>query len=402
MHSTIAITLTVMVFGYAVMSAIVHRWYVAPALLFVAAGMLLGPSGLGVLPDSDDTDTFTVLAQLALTVILFNHAVAVVTGGLRGRITGRLLLIGIPLSLILGTVTALVLLPVLPLWEAVCLAAILAPTEVALIEALLEDRRIPEQVRHALSVESGLYDGFALATLLAAIAVASGSAEDESATSWLLFAVRTELLSVVVGAAVGLVGSMVIVYSVRRHWMSNTWAQLATLAVALLCFQVGEILHASGFVAAFVGGLVYAVVSRRAGEVLPTQVTDATAKLLELLVFALFGAYLVVAGWRDATWQVVLFAVLALVGVRMAAVSAALWRTAAPWRSRLFIGWFGPRGIGSLVLAMIVLGRGELEHSDLLVQVTVVAVTISLVLSSVTAPCGIRLVSVDRLARSGP
>ncbi len=402
MHSTIAIALTVMVFGYAVMSAIVHRWYVAPALIFVAAGMLLGPSGIGVLPESEDADTFTVLAQLALTVILFNHAVAVVTGGLRGRITGRLVLIGIPLTLILGTVTALLLLPVLPLWEAVCLAAILAPTEVALIEALLEDRRIPEQVRHALSVESGLYDGFALATLLAAIAVASGSAEDESATAWVLFAVRTELLSVAVGAGVGLLGSMVIVYSVRRHWMSKTWAQLATLAVALLCFQVGETLHASGFVAAFVGGLVYAVVSRRAGEVLPTQVTDATGKLLELLVFALFGAYLLVSGWREATWQVVLFAVLALVAVRMAAVAAALWGTEAPLRSRLFIGWFGPRGIGSLVLAMIVLGRGELEHSDLLVQVTVVAVSISLVLSSVTVPCGIRLVSVDRLVRSGP
>lgn len=120
--------------------------------------------------------------------------------------------------------------------------------------------------------------------------------------------------------------------------------------------------------AAFVGGLAYALVSRRAGASVPTQVTDATAKLLELLVFALFGAYLVVAAWRTATWQVVLFAALALVGVRLAATTAALLRTDVPWRSRLFVGWFGPRGIGSLVLAMIVLGRGELEHSDLLVR----------------------------------
>ncbi|CAJ1580452.1 cation:proton antiporter [[Mycobacterium] wendilense] len=400
MHSTIAITLTAMVFGYAVVSAVVKRWYVAPALIFLLVGMLLGPSGLGVLPDSDDADTFTVLAQLALTVILFNQAAEL--GKVRGRLTGRLLLIGIPLTLVLGTVTALVFLPVLPVWEAVCLAAILAPTEVALIEALMEDRRIPERVRHALSVESGLYDGFALATLLAALAVASGSADDESASAWVWFAVRTELLSVVVGVLVGLAGSWVIVASVRRGWMSNTWAQLATVAVALLCFQVGESLHASGFVAAFVGGLAYALVSRRAGASVPTQVTDATAKLLELLVFALFGAYLVVAAWRTATWQVVLFAALALVGVRLAATTAALLRTDVPWRSRLFVGWFGPRGIGSLVLAMIVLGRGELEHSDLLVQVAVVAVTISLTLGSLTVPCGIRLVSVDRLVRSRP
>lgn len=238
MHSTIAITLTAMVFGYAVVSAVVKRWYVAPALIFLLVGMLLGPSGLGVLPDSDDADTFTVLAQLALTVILFNQAAEL--GKVRGRLTGRLLLIGIPLTLVLGTVTALVFLPVLPVWEAVCLAAILAPTEVALIEALMEDRRIPERVRHALSVESGLYDGFALATLLAALAVASGSADDESASAWVWFAVRTELLSVVVGVLVGLAGSWVIVASVRRGWMSNTWAQLATVAVALLCFQVGR------------------------------------------------------------------------------------------------------------------------------------------------------------------
>ena len=372
----------------------------APALIFMAIGMLLGPSGSGVLPDSDDADTFTVLAQLALTVILFNQAAELVHGGLRGRITGRLLLIGIPLTLILGTVTALLLLPVLPVWEAVCLAAILAPSEVVLIEALMEDRRIPEQVRHALSVESGLYDGFALATLLAAIAVASGSAADQNATAWLLFAARTELLSVVVGVAVGLVGAWVIVGSVRRAWMSNTWAQLATLAVALLCFQLGESVHASGFVAAFVGGLAYAVVCRRRAATMPSQVTDATAKLLELMVFALFGAYLVVGGWRAAGWQVVLFAVVALVAVRMVAASLALLRTDVPLRSRLFLGWFGPRGIGTLVLAMIVLSRGELEHSDLLVQVAVVAVTISLVLNSVTVPCGIRLVSVDRLDRS--
>ncbi len=399
MHTTAVLVLTALVLGYAVVSALVKRWYIAPALIFVVLGMALGPFGIGVLLVGDDTEAFTVLAQLALTVILFNQASALdVAGALRrGHATFRLLVIGIPLTLALGTLTAILLLPVLPVWEAVCLAAIVAPTEVALIEALLEDRRIPERVRHVMSVESGFYDGFALAALLGALAVASERTDDDAA-NWIGFAVRTELLSVGVGLAVGLLGCWVITVSIRRRWMSDTWAQLATLAIALLCFQVGEMVHASGFVAAFAGGLVFSVVAKRMQTAMAAQFTTATAELLELLVFALLGSYAVVVGWRDAGWRVIAFALVAVVVVRLIAVSVALLRTDLPHRSRAFIGWFGPRGIGSLVLGLIVLGRGNIEHADVIVQATVVAVTLSLVLHSLTAPFGIRWVSRDRVA----
>jgi NhaP-type Na+/H+ or K+/H+ antiporter len=134
-----------------------------------------------------DTDTanFTVVAQLALTVILFNQAAELDLGAAirRGDVTFRLLVIEIPLALLLGTATALLVLPVMPLWESVCLAAIVAPTEVALIDALLDDERIPERIRHALSTESGFYDGFALAAMLAALAQASDQTEPDF-TRW--------------------------------------------------------------------------------------------------------------------------------------------------------------------------------------------------------------------------
>jgi sodium/hydrogen antiporter len=104
---------------------------------------------------------------------------------------------------VLGTLTAVLVLRVLPFWEAACLAVIVAPTEVALIDALLEDRRIPERVRHALSVESGFYDGFALAALLAALALASEQT-DHAPGRWVWFAIRTELVTVAVGIAIGL------------------------------------------------------------------------------------------------------------------------------------------------------------------------------------------------------
>lgn len=390
MHTSTTLVLTLLVLAYAVVSAVVSRWYVAPALIFVLLGMVLGPSGLHVIDASPEAGGFTVLAQLALTVILFNQAARLDVRQVvqRGHVTFRLIFIGIPLTLALGAVTAALLLPVLPWWEAVCLAAIIAPTEVALIDALLDDERIPERIRHTLSVESGFYDGFALAALLAAVALASAS-NDAHPGRWAWFAFRTEIVSLVAGAVIGVLGGWAIAAAWKRGSMSDTWAQLATVAVALLCFETGEELHGSGFVAAFAGGLAFAVVARRYEEQVPTQVSDATAQLLELVVFAMFGAFAVKEGWQYAGWRVVLFAVLGVFAVRMVAVLIALIRSDLSMYSRAFIGWFGPRGIGTVVLGLIVLERGQIEEADVIVQVVVVAVTISLLLHSLTAPLGI-------------
>lgn len=391
--------LTLLVLGYAVVSGLVTRWYVAPALIFVVAGVLLGPWGLGILETGSDTEAFIVVAQLALTVILFNQAAELDLPNLlrRGHDSFRLIAVGIPLTIALGAVTALAVLPVMPVWEAVCLGAIIAPSEVALIEALLEDRRIPERVRHALSVESGCYDGFALATLFAALALASGRA-DSDASGWGWFLIRTEFLSLGAGAAIGILGGLAVAKSYERGWINDTWAQLATVAVALMCFQVGEMFHGSGFVAAFAGGLATALLARRTGAELPRQVSDAAGRLLELLVFAMFGATAVISGWREADWRVVVFAVVAVFGVRVFAVWVAMLRTDLPTRSRLFIGWFGPRGIGTLVLGLLVVKEGVVQQADLITQTVVVTVTLSLVVHSITAPLGIRFVQRDRLA----
>ncbi len=396
MHSTSAFVLTVLVLCYSVVSGLIKRWYVAPALVFVAFGIVLGPFVFDVIDIGTNAPSFTVVAQLALTVILFNQAAELDVAAVmkRSQIIFRLLVIGIPLALVLGTVTAVLVLPVMPLWEAVCLAAIVAPTEVALIDALLDDKRIPESIRHALSTESGFYDGFALAATLAALALAS-ERTDPNATRWTAFLLRTEVVSVAVGLVLGALGGLVIARSRKRDWMSDTWAQLATLAVALVCFQIGEGLHGSGFVAAFAGGLAFAFMAKRVGVRPRTKVSDAAGQLLELMVFAMFGGYAVIEGWRDASWRVVLFAVVALFGVRLVAVSLALLRSELPVRDRMFIGWFGPRGIGTLVLGLLVVERGRIEQQTLIVQVVAVTVTLGLVAHSLTAWPGIRwLVSV--------
>jgi len=395
MHTGTAFVLTILVLCYAVVSGLVRRWYLAPALVFVGAGMALGRFGLGWVKIDAGTAAFTILAQLALTMILFNQASRLNLRNIfrRGHLTVRLLGIGVPVTIALGTVTATLLLPVLPLWEAVCLAVIVAPTEVALIEALLEDGRIPERVRHALSTESGLYDGFALAALLGALALASEHTDPRPAR-WAWFAFRTEFVSLVVGVGIGLLGAVVLSRSRKRGWLSDTWAQLATLALALTCFGVGERLHASGFVSAFAGGLAYALVPLRdGGQPATTQVSDAAGELLELLVFAIFGGFAVIPACRHAGWRVVVFAVVSLLAVRVIAVTIAMIRSGLSARSVLFMGWFGPRGIGTLVLGLLVIGRGAIQQGALIAQAVVVTVTASLVLHSLTAPLGIRLVA---------
>jgi NhaP-type Na+/H+ or K+/H+ antiporter len=393
MHSETALVLTVLVLCYAAVSGLVRRWDLAPALVFLVLGVGLGPSCLGWIEAGSDTKVFNVLSELALTVILFNQAstLNLQNAFRRGHLPLRLMTIGIPVTFVLNTAIAVSVLPVLPFWEAVCLAVIVAPTEVALVDALLEDPRIPERVRRALSIESGLFDGFALAALLAALALASEQTHP-AAVRWAWFAFRTEFVSLAVGVLIGVIGGVVISRSSARGWMSGTWAQLATLALALVCFELGERLHGSGFVTAFVGGLAYAVVLRRNGiQAAATQVSDAAGQVLELLVFALFGAVAVVPAWRDAGWRVVVFAAVVLIVVRSAALAIALAGSGLPRRSQLFMGWFGPRGIGTLVLGLIVIEKGEIQQGGLITQAVVVIVTLSLVLHSVTAAPGIRL-----------
>jgi NhaP-type Na+/H+ or K+/H+ antiporter len=406
-HYTTPLVLAVLVLGYAVVSERVNRSFIAPALIFLLLGMGLGPFGLGVLEAGAGTEGYTVLAQLALTVILFNQAAKLRLDRIRvhGPVTLRLLIVGIPLTVLLGALTATVLLPVLPWWEAVCVAAIVAPTEAALIEALLEDRRIPERVRHALSVESGFYDGFALAILLTALALASEHTADtdSSDVNWAWFMLSTEFASLLAGAAVGLIGGLVVAWSRRHEWMSDTWAQLATLALAFVCFQLGEQIEASGFVAAFTGGLAFSLITRRrTDEEIPTQVSDAAAQLLELMVFAMFGAFAVIDGWLRADWRVVLFAVLALFAVRILTVLVSLVRTDLPMSDRWFIGWFGPRGIGTVVLGLLVINRGEIENTELISTVVVVTVTLSLLLHSLTLAPGIGRLASTRMAAPTP
>ena len=205
-----------------------------------------------------------------------------------------------------------------------------------------------------------------------------------------MFLVRTEVVSVGVGLVLGGLGGLVIARSRKREWMSDIWAQLATLAVALVCFQVGEGLHGSGFVAAFAGGLAFAFVAKRVGRAAgdagvrrgrSAARADGVRDVRELRRHCGLARRRLAGGPVRG---------LALFAVRLVAVAWPCSAAACPFRNRLFIGWFGPRGIGTLVLGLLVVERGQIEQESLIIQVVAVTVTLSLVVHSLTAWPGIR------------
>ncbi|KXF55422.1 hypothetical protein AXA44_37845 [Rhodococcus sp. SC4] len=396
--------LIVLVLCFSVVSGRLRRGYLSPAAVFVVVGVVLGADGLGLVEVQADREGFRTVAELALTLILFTQAsrLDLRTMLRQGAMARRLLGIGMPLTVVLGTVVALLLLPALPSWEAVCLAVIVAPAEAALVEALLVDPRIPRRIREGLSVESGLYDGFAVAALLTVLAIASQEAEPAPG-EWAWFAFRTVHVSLAVGIVIGLVGGKAIAVARAHGWTTDSWAQLATLALAVLCFGAGEQFHGSGFATAFAGGLAYAAIKPGRGQDrAPTQVAGAASELLELVTFALFGAVVVVPAFRDADWRVLAFAIAAVTLVRLVSVLVAFTRSDVPAASVVFMGWFGPRGITTLVLGLIVLEEGVMQEPLLLTQAAVVTVVLSIVLHSVTAPIGIRLLHARDAADEPP
>jgi sodium/hydrogen antiporter len=389
MDADAVLVLSLLVLGYSLISGRVAGSPVTPALAFAAAGLLAGPEVLGIVEVPIDGATFRHIAELALTVLLFTEASRLDLGALlRGReLPVRLLGIGLPLTMALGTLLALLLLGSLDFWEAAVLAVVLAPTDAALGQAVVSDSRVPGLVRRSLNAESGLNDGLALPFLIIALAFAEQGADGGSFGHWLWFIVRTIGVSVLVGAAIGWIGGRLLKRGAETGWVVERFAELSIIALAVVSFEVVEQLDGSGFVGAFVAGITLGAVAPRvaAGE---ETTAAAIGELLTLVVFALFGAAALWPAFEGVEVEVILYALLSLTVVRMIPVALALAGAGFTAATSLYLGWFGPRGIASLIFALLVVEEADLPATPLIVQTVVVTVAISIVAHGLTAPRG--------------
>ena len=322
-------------------------------MVFVAAGILAGPDALDLVSLDVTHGTAFHVAELALAIVLFSDAARIDLRSLRGNasLPGRLLGIGMPVTIALGMAAGAALLTELEFWEAAIAAAVLAPTDAALGQAVVSNPLLPARIRQALNVESGLNDGLTVPFLALFIAIAAEETVPQ-AREWLGFAAEQIGLGTLIGAATGGIGAWLVERASARELMTDAFAQLAVVALAVLAFLLADEAGGNGFIAAFVGGLSAGGMGKVCGERI-FAFTEREGQLLSLAVFFMFGVAAI--GFLDeANWRIAIYAGLSLTVVRMLAVALAVAGMGFKASSIAFMGWFGPRGLASIILALVV------------------------------------------------
>jgi NhaP-type Na+/H+ or K+/H+ antiporter len=374
------------VFAFGLVSRRLEGTLLTGPMVFVAAGVVFGPAGLGLVEFELDEHTVLLLGEIALALVLFTDAARINLSALRQNegLPLRLLGFGTPLTIALGAATAALVLTDLSLWEAAIVGAVLAPTDAALGQAVVSNPRVPVRVRQALNVEAGLNDGLSVPFLTLFLALAVAQEELQPASFWIRFALEQIGLGLLVGVGVGLAGGWLVSQASRRGWMSGSFQRLALMALALIAWALADQIGGNGFIAAFVGGLAVGPTVERVGEQL-IRFTEAEGQLLNLSVFFVFGVF-VVGLMEPLSWEVALYALLSLTLIRMLPVAVCLLGTHLHGVSVLFAGWFGPRGLASIVLGLVVVEEAPLlagrEQIELVVALTVL---LSVLLHGVTA-----------------
>jgi NhaP-type Na+/H+ or K+/H+ antiporter len=337
------------------LSGRLERTDLTAPIVFVTAGVALDLTGILDLGDLTDlAGPIRLLAELTLVMVLFSDASRVRLTELRAD-TGlyvRLLLVGLPLAVLFGVGLAAVLLPGSPdIWLLILVGAALAPTDAALGVPVIANRAVPSRIRRALNVESGLNDGIATPVVLAAIAGVAMAEQLTRASSagGILLSLGLGLLS---GLVVGAGGGWLVRTARGRGWVDESFGGPTVLALALLAFVAAVAVDGNGFVAAFVGGLAFrnACGQRTEREV---SYVEQSGGALSLVVWLLFGAVVVPIVVDRLDWRTALYAVLSLTAVRMVAVVVAMVGSGFRPATVAFVGWFGPRGLASVIFALI-------------------------------------------------
>ena len=365
--------------GYALVAARLDKLSIGPAIAFLVIGLVLSQEALGFVSFEPTTELVKLLAEAALALLLFADASQVPGKALRHDLQPilRLLLIGLPLTIVVGSVGAWRVVPGVSLGLALLIGSSLAPTDAALGQPVVTNPAVPPRVRRLLNVESGLNDG--IATPFVFLALALAASEGTGQGGWLASALTDFAIGLAVGGVLGLAGGFLLDVALARGWASPASSRLFVLALAAACYLVAISLDGNGFIAAFVGGLAYGIGSRNREE-RAVRFTETQGSLLEIGVWTSFG--LILAGEvRTDLWNAnaMLYAILSLTAFRMVPVAAALLGSRFRLRTVLFMGWFGPRGLASIVF--LIIGLDGLHEAGVDVGPFAAAVTWTVLLS---------------------
>lgn len=354
MGFTIGVIFVAVFFLYALVSQRAALTPVTAPILFTALGMVMSPAWIHVSNAGVTANVFLRIAELGLVMLLFTDASRTDLRILRdiASLPGRLLSTGMLLTIALGAVVGKLVFPSLSLWEAGILSAILAPTDAGLGQVIVSSPRVPMRIRQGLNVEAGLNDGLSVPFMLFFMTLAAAKIEGGSASLFQFIGEQLGL-GIVLGFAVGLIGGWLLRVATRREWMAESFQQIAVVALPLFCLLIAEMIEASMFIAAFVAGLMVQIPFKQAGKH-SVEFAEEWGQIFNLIVFFLFGM-IVVRDWHQFATPSWIYAALSLTIVRMLPVAIALIGTHLSRPTVLFMGWFGPRGLASIVLGLVYL-----------------------------------------------
>jgi NhaP-type Na+/H+ or K+/H+ antiporter len=370
---------------WSLVSARLERVYISAPMAFVVLGLVSTHGPLSVIEVEVDSALARNVAELTLAIVLFVDASRVNVRALRkdAALPVRLLSVGLPLTMGLAFVAAAALYGTTEPWLLALIAAAVAPTDAALGAAIMQDTRVPGRIRRVLNVESGLNDGIATPFVGVFLAGAATSEAIHGAVT-VTDAVVDLVGGAAIGAAIGLGGAVLVRTAAGRGWSAATFRPLAPLGLALLAYAGTVLVGANGFVAAFVAGMAF-------GTLLPADLeptvdfTSVVGELLSLFMWFAFGAAMLVPAIDHARWQDVVFALLALTVVRMAPVALACVGLGLDRRTVAFIGWFGPRGLASVIFALLAFDSLDAPAGDRVLAAVAITVVLSVIAHGVTA-----------------
>ncbi|MHC5066661.1 MAG: cation:proton antiporter [Planctomycetota bacterium] len=375
---------------YSILAGRIERTWISGPIIFTAFGVLLGPFGLGMISEDRNPELLRVMAELTLALVLFSDAAGTDLGLLRRKahLPIRLLAIGLPLTILLGFGIGELMFAGFSVFEVALLATMLAPTDAALGMAVVKNEHVPESMRQGLNVESGLNDGICVPILFLFLALAQGEGAEHGA-----WALGLELFAeeVGIGMAVALVVTAVAAFLLKtaqgQGILSHTFRTITVVAVAATCFSTAQSLGGSGFIASFVGGLFFSGFMRRQHEEL-LHSAEGLGETMALLTWVLFGSAVVGKAFDQAagdfTWEVLVYAILSLTLIRMLPVYLSVGGLGYDRNSKLFLGWFGPRGLASIVFAIIVMDAG-LPNTNMITRVVASTVILSVIFHGMSA-----------------
>jgi NhaP-type Na+/H+ or K+/H+ antiporter len=385
MYSNLA-TLSVFALIFSAMSGRIERSWVTGPIIYLIFGFLAGPMVLGLIDIEVEAVELRVIADLTLALVLFIDAANadLKTLATHAVIPRRMLLIGLPLCIVLGVAMGRLVFPDVALFELCLLATMLAATDAALGKGVVTNKAVPSRVREGLNVESGLNDGLAVPILFVFLALATGSAAKDQGGA---LAFRLALEEIGIGVVVALVlvsiGVLVLRIAKRRGWINEIWGQVPVVALALASFSIAQTLHGRGYIAAFVGGLLFGYMAGERTHKL-VLAAEGMAELLAMFTWIVFSSAYMGMYWSTMTWDVLLYSLLSLTVIRMVPMVIALTGTGEKLETKLFLAWFGPRGLATIVFAVIV-ATSNVPSESIILHVVVCTITLCVIAHGVTA-----------------